>query len=183
MFFHAPTSAITTFSEANAFWIAWMRSPSLTLAFGQYAALWPRRRCSRASSAGSSERRKIGPPSRTRVPAARIGSTAAPAANRNRRVTRNSSSPRLILRCCGRARLVPVQQLGPECAAEGGQHREQDERHQNGGGDSARASENLDHLIDRCFSHAAGFQLFPHGRHYRRFGKHDRRHGERSEER
>jgi hypothetical protein len=39
MFFHAPTSAMTTFSAAKAVLIARTRSASPTAAFGQYAAL------------------------------------------------------------------------------------------------------------------------------------------------
>src|SRR5215212_9246029 len=88
MFFHAPTSAMATFSAAKAFSIARMRSASLRVAFGQYAALYPSRRCSRARLAGSSACRKTGPPRRTRVAPARIGraAAAAPRQTRDRRV-------------------------------------------------------------------------------------------------
>src|SRR5947209_19085444 len=85
MFFQAPTSATITFSAANAFSIARIRPVSFSSTLGQYAALYPRRRCSRANSAGSSERRKMGPPRRIREPAAGSGRAAA-SAMRDRRV-------------------------------------------------------------------------------------------------
>ena len=43
MLTHAPTSAMTTFSAANAFAMARIKSASLDLAAGQYAALYPSR--------------------------------------------------------------------------------------------------------------------------------------------
>src|SRR5215472_11677845 len=44
MFFHAPTSALTTFSAEKASRMARMRSASFDVADGQYAALYPSRR-------------------------------------------------------------------------------------------------------------------------------------------